>query len=206
MQKDKIIKKLLITASILVLLIGVRMYLNYRSNLKAGEIFGDQTYVGWKTYTNTKYGYEIKYPPTWSFREFPDTKNGAGFTPDSEVSTPQTEVVTVMETGRAMQDCPLEFSEYVTVAGIHMIENFEKLNSIYPIKTQYGISGYLTTWDVRDMIDGNKHYTSGPFTYFKDPSQTCSNGTGEVWISLKEDTQYTAPYLRMINTFKFVKE
>ena len=179
---------------VVLLVAGVFVYIQKFSN--------DST-KNWKTYTNIKYGYEIKYPPTWSFREFPDTKTGAGFSPDSVVSVPETEIFGIAENGRATDDCGLSFEDYVKVSGIHNIQNFEKLHDLVEAVTKSGVKGYKTTWDVRGQ-DGSI-FESGPFTYFKDITQQCSNEGGEI-LFLSQTTDYSEIYNQMLQTFKFVKE
>lgn len=44
----------------------------------------DQT-VGWKTYTNTQYGFEIKYPQTWGYQEFDFNIEGIAFCPSEDI-------------------------------------------------------------------------------------------------------------------------
>lgn len=149
-------------------------------------------------YINNKYHYGIDYPKKWACREFPDTANGAGFTPDAAVSTPYTEVMSIAEEGRATDDCSIPFSEYVKDIAIKNIQGFEKLNSIEKVTTQTGSIGYKTTWIYTDLM-GQRH-TSPPMTYFEDKGQTeCNNQVGYVVFTLA-DSKYLDQYNTMLNT------
>jgi len=153
------------------------------------------------TYTNAQFSFSVQYPSTWAYREYPDTKNGAGFSPSTEVSTPYSEVINIKESGRGLNDCGMPFSEYVKIAASHNIQNYEALNSIETVTTDGGLVGYLTTWKVRNM-NGEGEFISLPITYFEDQSQTCSNQTGEVQFTL-ENKDYLTEYRQMISSFKF---
>ena len=96
----------------------------------------------WQTYTNTKFGYQVKYPGDWSMREFPDTQTGAGFQPQSSPKDIASECITVDARGTAANEYNTTFSDYVKKAAVVEIQNYEKLNSIKTVKTASGLVGY----------------------------------------------------------------
>lgn len=151
------------------------------------------------TYTNSKYSFSIQYPDSLVVREFPDTGDGAGFRPVGTAEDPGNEVITVqvLERNAAMADDPL--SDYAKTAATLQIQNYEKLNSITPVRTNSGLTGYKTTWMVAPMptlnSTGSGQLTvSEPLTYFdlKLPSF--------VMVSLS-DSNYASDYEAIIKSF-----
>ena len=118
----------------------------------------------WKTYTNGKFKYRIKYPDDWIVREFPD-KTGAGFQPFGLPSEITNEVVSVDIVSRPglHQDTP--FEEYIRVVGLQDIQGFVEINSVKPVSSRYGVEGYVTIWKIEDI--GRQRGISNPIAYME---------------------------------------
>jgi hypothetical protein len=121
--------------------------------------------AGWQTYINEGFGYSINYPIEWAFREFPDTKSGAGFRPLSSLEEIESECINIDARGTAENEYNTPFDEYVKVAAIAEIQGYEKLNSIESVTTTSGLAGFKTTW-IYKIIDGQEKI-SLPITYFE---------------------------------------
>jgi hypothetical protein len=136
---------------------------------KTVPVVQDET-AGWKTYTNSKYGYAVKYNNDWVFTEFPEA-DGAKFALKNATATEPRDnkahdiVISLMP--RAMMDQKIPFADYVKIAGIQEIQNYESLASIEKITTKSGLTGYKATWNVQTMGQpvGNT-FVSSPFYYF----------------------------------------
>ena len=153
----------------------------------------------WKTYSNTKYGYAISYPPNWVYREFPNSKDGAGFRLESEPNDLTYEHVSIIYSARGSDDINIPFDTYVKQAATREIQDYLSLVSISEVKTSSNIIGYKTTWNVQEMGQpSSKTYISLPITYF----DTKDSYGGTIQISL-EDTNYIDLYNQIISTFKF---
>jgi hypothetical protein len=152
----------------------------------------------WKTYTNDKYNFEIKYPSDWTFREYPDTANGAGFRPLEKPNKINYEFVNITFINRGADYCKIPFEDYVKVAGPSEIQNYESLNTIEKGVNNNGLEMYTITWNYADL-QGNKKVSS-PITYFETKSELC--GDVEVFLN---DNNYLDIYKGMISTFKFTK-
>ena len=157
-----------------------------------------QTY----TYTNSKYGFSVKYPGSLVVREFPDSGDGAGFRPIGTSDDPANEVITVsvLQKNADLAQDPL--SEYAKVAASVQIQNYQKLNSISPIQTDSGLTGYKTTWDVLPMAilgasPSAQTSVSLPITYFdlKDASSAST-----VQVSLDDD-KFEREYDQIIKSY-----
>ena len=150
----------------------------------------------WKTYTNSKYGFEIKYPLDWTFREyisgaafFPKNKSGENTTGNGSVNIGFYE--------RGANYCKIPFEDYVKIAGPSEIQNYESLNTIEIAENDNGIEVYKTTWNYADF-QGNKK-VSLPIAYFKTENQQ-SCGSVEAFLN---DNNYSDIYDSIISTFKF---
>ena len=150
----------------------------------------------WKTYSNTKYGYSINYPNIWTFREFPDINDGAGFRLSTSINDLKNEFINIDEMGRGESYQKMVFDEYVKNAGPYEIENYNSLATIEKITTNTGIIGYKVTWNFTDR--NGKEQVSLPITYFDTKK---SNGD-TVQVSLN-NKNYLDDYNKMILTFKF---
>lgn len=70
--------KVLIGVIIVILVVGVYFVLRKKSepviqtNNSATTLITQNETANWKTYTNSQYGFELKYPQTWSVRITPD--------------------------------------------------------------------------------------------------------------------------------------
>jgi hypothetical protein len=147
----------------------------------------------WKTYSNTKYNYLIDYPSDWSLREFPDTKDGAGFNPLDKPGYPdRSESITIsagQKIGNYVNDT---FEDYVKIAASQEIQNYNKLASIKKVTTAAGIIGYETTWMVQST-------ESLPISYFELPGN--KNLLVRFYLNKPEDL---AIYEKMLSTLKFI--
>ncbi len=157
--------------------------------------------ANWKTYTNEKFGYTIKYPNDWTYREYPDTQTGAGFRPINQSNEVQYEFINVGAYGSAENEYNVPFDDYVKEAAIAEIQNYEKLNSIKQITTDAGIKGYETTWIYYDMRSKEKK-ASLPITYI-DYQKTVGSKYKTIQINLGNE-DYEKIYDQMISTFKFL--
>ena len=156
---------------------------------------------GYLTYTNEKFGYSVDYPPDWTFREFPDTKDGAGFRPMNSPDDVSSECVSVAERGTADGGYGAMFSDYVRKAAVIEIQNYLRLNSISPIGTESGIIGYKTTWDYR--LFGGEEKVSLPITYFENEKEKGGLKYKTVQISLNDESCEEA-YGQMLPTFRIL--
>jgi|GEM_PF-1747522 len=68
-------KKFIIPAAIAVAVLVVAGVVLWFTVLKPEEVIWQET----GTYVNEKLGYGVSVPVGWTVREFPDTKDGAGF-------------------------------------------------------------------------------------------------------------------------------
>ncbi len=159
--------------------------------------------TNWKTYTNTKYNFSIDYPSDWGFREFPDTKNGAGFNPLGKPGYPdESESITVSSGQKIGGYDDKSFEEYVKIAGAG-IQNYNELASLKKVTTADGIVGYETTWMVQPMTINGQPPTSPdseslPITYFEPPGDKIA--LVRISLNKKEDLEI---YEKMLITLKF---
>src|SRR5260221_1405311 len=167
----------------------------YNSPVPSGT---DET-ANWKTYTNTKHGYSIKYPNDWSFREFSSTKDGAGFYNTASGDVIGNEPITINFNQRPSNDQSVPFSDYVKIAAIKEIQGFESLVLINLVTTNSGIVGYKTTWNYKTLAGEAK--ISLPITYFDTKLPT--GETVQINLGDKNDEQI---YNKILSTFKFTDQ
>ncbi len=152
--------------------------------------------AGWKTYTNEKWGYSVKYPSDWTYREFPSTRDGAGFRPLDKPNDVRYEFIGIRLGKRALDSINIPFEEYVKRVAIEEIQNYQSLVSIEKVPTKDGLVGYKTTWNVRSLEGGIQE--SLPITYFD-----YKNSSGDtVQVSI-ENNDYMNIYNQILSTFKF---
>lgn len=158
-----------------------------------------------QTYLNEDFGYSVNYPSAWTFREFPDTKSGAGFRPLGTPEDVASECINIDARGTAENEYQTPFEDYVKRAAVVEIQNYEKLNSIESITTNSGLVGYETTWIYRSF--SGQERVSLPITYFEN-KKTVRAEYGQlkyktVQITLNsEDCEET--YNQMLATFKLL--
>ncbi|MCL5795597.1 MAG: hypothetical protein M1338_04575 [Patescibacteria group bacterium] len=152
----------------------------------------------WKTYTNKKYGYSIKYPSNWTYREYPDTKNGAGFRLSTSANDVASEVINIAQTARPTSQEALSFENYVKIAATQEIQNYESQVSSTQITTTSGLIGYETTWSVSSLTN-NTMTTSLPIAYFN-----AANKKDTVQVTIT-DKAYLDTYNNMLTTFNLTK-
>lgn len=196
-------KKLLILLLLLSVLLGASWAMNalYESRDKARDTSGtipvssyDQTNSNLKGYVNSSYGYSIAYPDDWAYREYPGTGTGAGFRPAGSPAGVSSEPISIDHSTRGTDYCSIPFDEYVKNAAVYETQDFEKLNTITPLTSIYGVKGYTTTWIYTHTKDGSEAI-SGPITYFVYP-----NPCESIEVTLN-DTKYLGVYNQMIQTF-----
>ena len=156
----------------------------------------------WKTYINTKYNYTVDYPSDWTFREYPDSKDGASFYPPGVSNKPDSIPAISISAGRTMLNYASQtLEEYAKIAGTET-QNYNKLASIKKVTTVNGTIGYETTWMVQPMTINGVPPTKGdseslPITYFEIPNDKTS--LVRVILDKEEDLVI---YEKMITTVK----
>lgn len=147
--------------------------------------------LAWKTYVNARYGYSVRHPAHRAVRPF-DTGAGAVFGLSAADTFPGRITVDRAEIPESHRAMP--FARYVRVAAIQEIQGDEKPASISPVPTASGLTGYLTTWRVNEIVDLGKSVTttSLPITCFRAPGPPATTQ-----VSLRDSKQRSA-YLRMI--------
>lgn len=193
----------LITFLVLVVLISGFLY--FRKFYSPSSKVDSQSLMSQKevkTYTNTKYGFSVQYPSTLIVREFPDTQDGAGFRPVNTADDPSSEAITVsvLQKNADLVNDPL--SEYAKVAASSQIQNYQKLNTIEAVKTQSGVIGYKTTWDVLPLAilgasPSAQTRVSLPITYF-DLKESYKSLSVQLIL---EDAKYENEYEEMIRAY-----
>lgn len=161
------------------------------------NLLSDQT-ADWKTYKNDEYGFEIKYPLDWAFRQY---ISGAAFFPEnkSAENTTGNGALNVGFYQRGSNYCEIPFADYVKIAGPSEIQNYESLNIIESGVNNNGIEMYKIAWNYTDFKGDKK--VSLPITYFGAANeQLC--GSVDAFLN---DSSYSDIYSKMISTFKFTK-
>lgn len=148
-----------------------------------------------KLYKNTQNGFQISYPSDWTYREA-DMKDGVAFRPVSKPNDYQYEYITISIFPKPLNIAALPFSEYVKVAAVSEIQNYQKLASIKSFVTADGKKGYVTTWMVQPL-GGGKPTESLPIAYL--PASEKQNSI-EIFLNNKE---YIALYTKMLATFAY---
>ena len=154
--------------------------------------------AGWKTYTNSKYGYSIDYLNSWRVREFDQTKTGAAFSPLNKSNDYVNETISIDAGLKSTDSLDLPFESYAKIAATKEIQGYKSLVSIKKITTTEGLIGYETTWMVQSIGPGGSAESS-PITYFELPNN--KNYVVRFSLSQPEDL---AVYEKMLTTFKLI--
>lgn len=148
----------------------------------------DET-ANWKTYENTKYGYQLKYPPTWQLQDNSDSDNNyISFYPPQvnlALNDPGVPSIDLQVTSRPLSSYP---TENLTQGGIPMITDWKTvsvngINGIYYQVHQCAPQCYATT-----ALPINQQKTIG-----------LSIST------VAQDQGYTNIYNQILSTFKFAQ-
>lgn len=169
------------------------------SNQDAEKLAGSQNLgsetAGWKTYVDNVFGYEIKYPESWSIRSYDE---GVAFAQSTNTGI-ENEIMNVGYYARGTMYCSMPFSEYVKNAGEWEIENYGSYNKLEEKTSINGVKYYKIIWNVTDH-NGNKK-VSLPITYFGiNDKKYC--GSIEAFLNKAE---YADIYDKVISKFKFTK-
>ncbi|MCX6722607.1 MAG: hypothetical protein NT094_00890 [Candidatus Staskawiczbacteria bacterium] len=148
----------------------------------------------WKTYTNTKYSFEIKYPSDWTFREY---DSGVALSPKGKITEQGS--INVGFYKRSSEYCKISFDDYVKIAGPSEIQNYESVNTINGGTNQNGIEAYEITWNYNDMQGHGK--ISLPITYFNTKPELC----GDI-EAFSNDNNYSDIYDNIISSLNFTKK
>ena len=204
---------LLIVVALAIIVVGgifwfaAKQEFNYQiPEIKIPEKAAKEGTADWKTYINEEFGYSINYPSSWTFREFPDIKSGAGFRPLSSPEEIRSECIYIDAAGTAESEYDTPFDEYVRKAAIVEIQDTKELNSIETVTTTSGLVGYKTTWIYNFLGTGEK--ISLPITFF-DNKKTVQTKNGRlkyktVHITL-ENKDCEEIYSQMLSTFKLIQ-
>lgn len=156
---------------------------------KTEETSTTDTVSSQKTYSNVKHSFSVSYPTTWTYREFPDTKDGAGFRLATSPDDLTGEFITVGYYGRSESAVNQTLEDYAKTFAINEIEGHDKLISADKVTTPSGIVGYLTKWQT----------SRGTSTITVFPTSD-GKTTGSIWITL-QDSKYATEYETFIKTF-----
>lgn len=152
----------------------------------------------WKTYNNIEYGFSIKYPLNWGFREY---VSGAEFFPldkslENEVSIGSFNIGFY---SRGLSYCKIPFEDYINIAGPSEIQGYESLNTKKTLLNIGEVKAYQVTWNYKDAQGLGK--ISLPITYFNIKEEDC--GSIEAFLI---DNSYLDIYNKVVFTFNFVKK
>lgn len=187
-------------SGVLVLLAGVLGllfvfgYLRYVSTESSKE--KSQSLTEYNTYANSKYGFSVEYPASLEVREFPGSKDGAGFRPAGTPLDPVNEVITISVLPKSGDTKSETLAKYAEVAAISQIQNYQKLNTIEAVKSSDGAIGYKTTWDVLPLAilgasPSGQTKVSLPITYFDLKEETSTSVVQITLNDMKYENQYT---------------
>jgi hypothetical protein len=190
-------KKFIIPAVIAVAVLAVAGVILWFTVLKPEEVIWQET----GTYVNEKLGYGVSVPVGWTVREFPDTKDGAGFRPADSPEAISSECITIAGRGTAEDEYNTPFEEYVERAAIVEIQGITKLDDINEIKTYEGLKGYEATW-VNNFLGAGK-IVSLPIAYFENKKEVGGVRYKTVQIELGDDLCRGA-YEMIVNSFRLI--
>lgn len=150
------------------------------------------------TYSNTAYKFSLSYPASWTYRNY-EGGGGVGFRPKDTPNEPQYEYISISVSPKPGNIASLPFDQYVKVAAINEIQNYQKLASIEPFLTADGQTGYITTWMVQPL-GGGAPKESTPIAYLPsdDPQKTI-----EAYLS---DKKYISVFTDMLKTFQYAQK
>lgn len=179
------------------------------SSIKIEESSSSSKVSDMKIYINTKYGFSIMYPSSWTYTEYPDTKDGASFFPAGQEGNYEKQIASIGVMGKVLTDTTTSFDEYVKKAASIEIQGYQKQYSSKKITTQSGIVGYETTWLVsppprmgttEENPPKPADFTSQPITYFPMPKGDAKN---TIQVNL-QDKNYLTDYEKMLPTFSYI--
>lgn len=155
-----------------------------------------------KTYTNTKYGFAITYPASWTVKESTQTDVATLTPPGAENPVAKIDVSYMVFDDRGV----IPFEEYVKTAAKNEIQGYNSLVSISEVTTKSGLKGFTTTWKVSPPPGaGGGQSVSYPMTYFPLPQKY---GTGKLQKRLEielesENSTYVSAYDTILSTLRY---
>ena len=211
-------RNIVIAVVVLLVLGGALFFISRPKNSNMGVVIPSSSKVtesssssqtaDMKIYINTKYGFSIMYPNSWTYVEFPDTKDGANFFPVGQEGNYDKQIASISVMGKVLSGAPTSFDDYVKKAASIEIQGFQKQNSSKKITTQSGIVGYETTWMVAppamlgDTAAKPANTVSEPITYFPMPK---GDTKSTIQVNL-QDKNYLSDYEKMLTTFAYTSE
>ncbi len=152
----------------------------------------DET-ANWKTYTNTKYGYSVKYPPDWSSGDgsfiAPGGQSGYGY---SDVSIQVLSKSVNFDNTNREKDT---LEEYVKKDAGGETGPSKTPISVKKITTQSGNIGFAVEWEASGWSANKKTYTA----FFELPNDKTST------IQIGGTEGYLDVYHLIVSTFKFTE-
>lgn len=163
----------------------------------------------WKTYVDSAYGYEIKYPSDWVSKQYSSQYGSGGFIkPLDKAYDPVNAYITMSNLPLTQSSCSMPFSDFVKTAYTGQIGGLgsgdQVINSVEKVDSSNGVEAYETTWKGTKPCGGEctnskEVVVIGTITYFK-----AASSCNFYQLTLYNDN-YLDIYNQMISTFKFTK-
>jgi hypothetical protein len=164
----------------------------------------------WLTYTNAKYGYQLKYPVDWIITSSSDTGvslSSKSYEPTVTIRFKSRQIGRDwFWEGKFMKDfdipeiCNFPFEDVIT-RQVFQSESVLDINSFKRVIIENSqVNAYEATWNYQDML-GGLFYVSNPIVYFEPENKVC----GHVEISLENKT-YSNIFDKILSTFKFINK
>lgn len=124
-----------------------------------------------KTYHNQFMGFKVTYPAKYEIKEY----RSAGMQLSAELKSKE-ETIDIRIGGAGTMYAEMPFDQYVKIAAIDQIQNYDQLISIKPFVSDSGVRGYETYWKALQTVppedfdkpkDLYPPYISGPIYYFQ---------------------------------------
>jgi hypothetical protein len=134
-------------------------------------IFGGCSTQTEKIYSNNFVGFRVTYPTKYNIKEYKFESHQLS----AELKSKEG-IIEIRAGGAGTMYNNLPFDQYVKIAAIDQIQNYNKLISIKPFISDSNIKGYETYWEVIQTIPPEEQekskelyspYISGPIYYFQ---------------------------------------